>query len=121
MYNTARFLGVLILTFSLSLTACKKGFIQPEDLESSRVGPRECASSCYNLGLRMSALVLLNRVSACVCEPVQWYPPPPGPAPAPAPAPTKGGASRGAGAAVAAHVVLAQQEQQQQQRRAIAP
>ncbi|WP_437916938.1 hypothetical protein WME73_21800 [Sorangium sp. So ce302] len=69
------------------------------ELVSAERGPTHCASSCYALGMRMSAFVLVDRaVAGCMCEPVQA---PAGSyvAPHPAAAPPRGRRAPGSAAA----------------------
>uniref|UniRef100_UPI003F5AE6E6 hypothetical protein n=1 Tax=Sorangium sp. So ce388 TaxID=3133309 RepID=UPI003F5AE6E6 len=92
---------------ALALSGCNRGYQTAAELETAERGPTHCARSCYDLGMRMSAFVLVDRgVAGCVCEPVQApagaYPaaPPAGAAPPPAGAapPPAGAASPPAGA-----------------------
>jgi hypothetical protein len=68
----------------------------------------ECEQVCANLGMRMSAMVVMMNSAGCVCEP-----------PAARASATAGGASAAAGgttiAAAAAALQVQQQQQQQQQ------
>ncbi|MGK3963024.1 hypothetical protein WMF38_02395 [Sorangium sp. So ce118] len=69
---------------ALVLSGCNRGYQTAAELESAERGPTHCTRSCYDLGMRMSAFVLVDRgVAGCVCEPVQA---PAGPYPAPPPA-----------------------------------
>ncbi|WP_437616664.1 hypothetical protein WMF20_22315 [Sorangium sp. So ce834] len=89
---------VVMAAAAFALGGCNRGYQTAAELESAERGPTHCASSCYSLGMRMSAFVLVDRaVAGCVCEPVQApagpyaappaaVPPPPAAAP-PAAAP----------------------------------
>lgn len=91
--NWAVVTGVCLLIGS----GCHRGYKTAEDLDSDDRGPQACAKSCSDLGMQMSAFVLVEHgTSGCVCAPT-------GPAPAGPPA-----------AAAAAHVMLEQERQQQQ-------
>jgi len=108
-------------------------------LESQDQGPAACSKACADLGMRMTAMVLVgDTVPGCVCQPLTVAPAPPArgaarPAPAPAPAPAppsepdahapaSDGSEPAAAAATGGYVVIAaaaaaarQQQQQQQQ------
>ncbi|WP_437581310.1 hypothetical protein [Sorangium sp. So ce887] len=110
---------------ALALGGCNRGYQTAAELESAERGPTHCASSCYALGMRMSAFVLVDRgVAGCVCEPVQApagpyaVPPPAGAAPAAQPQ------SRTSAAAAAGYAVIEahrKQEEEQQALRATQP
>ncbi|WP_438030495.1 hypothetical protein [Sorangium sp. So ce233] len=107
-------LGFAFIAVSvLALGGCNRGYQTAAELENAERGPTHCASSCYDLGMRMSAFVLVDRgVAGCVCEPVQApaaaYPAPP-PAGAPPAAQPQSRASAGAAAGYA--VLEAQRRQ----------
>ncbi len=105
------------VTALLTLVGCVPGYIKPADLEKNKQGPGDCARSCEQLGMRMTAFVLVGAaVPGCVCQPVAKVPPAPAPLPPPA-APEV--APDGAAAATAGYVVIEaarrQAEQQHQQ------
>jgi hypothetical protein len=141
-------LVVLGISTLLLSTACYRGYKSAEDLEKDERGPGNCAQSCQELGLRMSAFILVeHEASGCVCEPVppppQGFPPvphPPAAAPGPAappetdstapsqqpaaPEPGAGAAARRSTAAAAAGYVLmrrAAQRAQMQRQTYVAP
>ncbi|WP_437786372.1 hypothetical protein [Sorangium sp. So ce1097] len=83
----------LVAVSALALGGCNRGYQTAAELETAERGPTHCASSCHELGMRMSAFVLVDRgVAGCVCEPLQAppvaypAPPPAGGYPAPPPA-----------------------------------
>jgi hypothetical protein len=82
-------IATLCVLGALASSGCQRGYQSARQLESAERGPSHCAKSCTNLGMRMSAFVLVESdVAGCVCEPLQPYPPPPPGAPPPgAPAP----------------------------------
>ena len=82
----------------LVTSGCYRGYKTAEELEGDDRGPTACASSCRELGMEMTAFVLVeNSTSGCVCSP-------------------KGSAGTvGATAAAAASHVLAEQERAAQQ------
>ncbi|WP_437627598.1 hypothetical protein [Sorangium sp. So ce1151] len=122
---------------ALALSGCNRGYQTAAELESAERGPTHCARSCYDLGMRMSAFVLVDRgVAGCVCEPVQApagpypAPPPAGAAPPPPPAgaapPPVGMApapqqpqSRASSAAAAGYAVIQAQRNQQEEQQAL--
>ncbi|WP_437738074.1 hypothetical protein [Sorangium sp. So ce1335] len=114
----------------VALGGCNRGYQTAAELETAERGPTHCASSCHELGMRMSAFVLVDRgVAGCVCEPVQApagaypAPPPAGAPPAGAyPAPPPAGAppaaqpqSRASAGAAAGYAVLEAQRRQEEQ------
>lgn len=87
------------------LGGCYRGYKSPKDLEADGRGPTACSKSCQELGLQMSAFVLVEHgMSGCVCSP-PGAPPPSGPA----------------AAAAAGHVMMQQQQEQQQTQMASPP
>ena len=108
------------------------GYINQEDLESRNQGPRGCAKSCEELGMRMTAMVLVgSSVPGCVCQPLVQAGPVAAPVAIPAPAGAPGASldpnvtEAGAAASTGGFVVIAaaaaarqQQEQMQRQQRA---
>lgn len=61
---------LLLLTFGLGTSACYQGYMRPEELDSAERGPKACAVTCSELGMEMSAFVLVERqTSGCVCAP----------------------------------------------------
>jgi hypothetical protein len=49
---------------------CNQGYQSAAELEHAERGPSHCAQSCQELGLRMSAFVLVeSNVAGCVCAP----------------------------------------------------
>ncbi|WP_437961020.1 hypothetical protein WME76_16240 [Sorangium sp. So ce119] len=108
---------------ALALGGCNRGYQTAAELETAERGPTHCASSCYDLGMRMSAFVLVDRgVAGCVCEPVQApaaaYPVPPPAAPAapppPAAAPAAQPQSRASAGAAAGYAVLEAQRRREE-------
>src|SRR4051812_47984717 len=79
------------------------GYIKSGDLETRGQGPSACAKSCQDLGMRMTAMVLVgDDVPGCVCQPLIVLAPAPAAAPAaPAPAAPTSEASPELGAAAA--------------------
>ena len=94
---------VSLFLWGLSLSGCYRGYKDASDLEADNRGPSACAKSCKDLGMRMSAFVLVeSTTSACVCSP----------------AATTGETDDAAAAASAAHVLLEQQRQATEQQQA---
>jgi len=137
-------MATLCVLGALASSGCQRGYQSARQLESAQRGPAHCAKSCTELGMRMSAFVLVESdVAGCVCEPLQPYSPPPSPGASPPGTPSPGAPPPGAPAqpslgapppaeqpqsgsfrtstgAAAGYVVLAmrraaQQQQQQQQ------
>ena len=53
-----------------ALVGCNRGYMTASDLESAERGPKACSAACEELGMRMSAFVLVDRAAAgCVCSP----------------------------------------------------
>ncbi|HVY28474.1 MAG TPA: hypothetical protein VHB79_18085 [Polyangiaceae bacterium] len=51
--------------------ACKDGYIRSTDLEREGQGPDACRSACQDIGMRMTAMVLVSdQVPGCVCQPL---------------------------------------------------
>jgi hypothetical protein len=75
----AGFVGAVLL-IPLFVGGCYRGYKSAEDLESEDRGPTACQKSCAQLGMHMSAFVLVEHTtSGCVCAPNQpppGYPPP---------------------------------------------
>ena len=109
---------------------CQPGYIKAGELEAQGQGPSACRKSCEDLGMRMTALVLVgNTLPGCVCQPLVKQEP----APLPGIAPTNqtgpsASAEDGAAASTTGYVVIAaaaaaareqqrQQQQQQQQKK----
>src|SRR6476469_4967827 len=92
---------LLCLLSLVAGTGCA-GYQTADTLERTKLGPNHCAKACYDLGMRMTALVLIeSSATGCVCEPLQnAAPPAPGlaaptgapPPPAPTGAPPPPGA-----------------------------
>lgn len=94
-----RFSFVLAVLSACVTSACYRGYKSAKELDSDERGPTACAKSCKDLGMQMSAFVLVEHgMSGCVCSP-------PG-------APSAGGP---ASAAAAAHIVQEEQREQQAQ------
>lgn len=94
-----RFSSVLAVVAALAVSACYRGYKSAKDLDSDERGPNACAKSCKDLGMQMSAFVLVEHgTSGCVCSP-------PGAA-------TAGGPAT---AAAAAHVIQEEQREQEAQ------
>lgn len=56
----------------LALPGCYRGYKSPKELDSDDRGPKACARSCKELGLEMSAFVLVeHQTSGCVCSPIE--------------------------------------------------
>jgi hypothetical protein len=98
------------------MAGCAPGYIKSSDLERQGQGPSACAKSCEDLGMRMTALVLVgDMLPGCVCQPVVKQAPIPPPAPAPAATPDSGAAASTTGFVVIAAAAAAQQQQRQRQ------
>src|SRR5262245_42751711 len=106
------------------LTGCYRGYKSAKELDSDERGPKACEQACKDLGLQMSAFVLVERqTSGCVCSPAANPAPasasasapqaPPSPAPAPTLAP--------AAAAAAVQVVDEQKKRAAEQQRTEQP
>lgn len=55
---------------SLLVNGCFQGYKRADELEDEERGPSACAQSCQELGMHMSAFVLVDRqTSGCVCSP----------------------------------------------------
>jgi hypothetical protein len=120
-------LWVVLLGTGAAL-ACTPGYIKSGELEKNGQGPSACAKSCEDLGMRMTAMVLVgDTVPGCVCQPVTLLAPAPVPSPPtaspPAPsAPTseaspEQGAAASSGGYVLIAAAAAARAQQEQQRR----
>jgi hypothetical protein len=106
--NRQSFLALALLLVPTWM-GCTPGYQSPAELDRAKLGPGHCAKSCYELGMRMAALVLVESAAAgCVCEPLQGPPPPPvGYPPAPPPgAPPPQHSSLGATGVAAGFVVI---------------
>src|SRR5262245_42896444 len=83
---------LILLAGASALAGCMRGYKSADDLNSDKRGPDACVKSCQELGLQMSAFVLVEAgMSGCVCSPPappppQYAPGPPAPVPAPPPA-----------------------------------
>ena len=67
MFRTACVCAAVAL---LTLPGCYRGYKSPKELDSDDRGPKACMSVCKQLGLEMSAFVLVERqTSGCVCSP----------------------------------------------------
>ncbi|WP_437641393.1 hypothetical protein [Sorangium sp. So ce854] len=127
----------LVAVSALALSGCNRGYQTAAELETAERGPTHCASSCHELGMRMSAFVLVDRgVAGCVCEPLHAppvaypaqpptgaypAPPPAGAYPAPPPAvppPAAQPQSRASAGAAAGYAVLEAQRRQQEDEQA---
>lgn len=92
-------------TLSLLLSACAHGYARTDELQSAERGPTACSASCEELGMHMSAFVLVDRSTAgCVCSPNQ--------------AAQASRAELDATGAAAAYAMLEAQRQAEQQRQA---
>ncbi|WP_437971848.1 hypothetical protein WMF04_22255 [Sorangium sp. So ce260] len=130
MGHRSAFVLAFMAVAALALGGCNRGYQTAAELESAERGPTHCASSCHELGMRMSAFVLVDRaVAGCVCEPVQApaapYPAPP-PAGAPPVAPPPAGAppaappqSRTSAAAAAGYAVIEAHRKQGEEQQAL--
>jgi hypothetical protein len=90
--------AICLATLATITSACVPGYIKPKDLKAKGWGPDSCIKSCQELGRRMTALVLVSQVPACVCQPLVTAAPPaavaaPPPAAAPPVAPPPPGAA----------------------------
>lgn len=67
LYNRIITAAALALLFN----ACApRGYVRADELQDAERGPSECAATCEQLGMYMSALVLVDRGTAgCVCSP----------------------------------------------------
>jgi hypothetical protein len=109
-----------LVVLGVTLLGCAPGYIKSADLEAREQGPTACARSCEDIGMRMTALVLVgNEQPGCVCQPVAKESPQPlvPPAVAPAGAPQEGAAASTTGYVViaAADAARRQSERQRQQ------
>lgn len=81
--------AICLVALATSTSACVPGYIKPKELKAKGWGPDSCVKSCQDLGMRMTALVLVSQVPACVCQPLVTAAPPAAvAAPAPAAAPS---------------------------------
>ncbi|WP_437820763.1 hypothetical protein [Sorangium sp. So ce1078] len=139
MGHRSAFVLAFMAVAALALGGCNRGYQTAAELESAERGPTHCASSCYALGMRMSAFVLVDRaVAGCVCEPVQapagpHAAPPPAGAPPAAPPPASPSAvpppagaapaaqpqSRTSAAAAAGYAVIETYRKQQEEQQAL--
>jgi hypothetical protein len=102
-------------------TGCAPGYIKSNELESKGQGPSACSKACQDIGMRMTAMVLVgDTVPGCVCQPVTMAPA--GSPSAPTPPSNEGAPQEGAAASSGGYVLIAaaaaahqQQEQQRQQ------
>ena len=98
---------LLVLSAGLFASGCNRGYQSAGDLEHAERGPNHCAKSCQELGMRMSAFVLVeSNVAGCVCEPMQPAPGANGPPPGPYGPPPQHQSSRSATGAAAGWVVV---------------
>lgn len=73
--------------------------MKSSDLESRNQGPSACLQSCKDIGMRMTALVLVgNQQPGCVCQPLVTEA---------VPAPATGTKEEGAAASTTGYVVIA--------------
>jgi len=100
---------IIGLALALLVNGCAHdGYARADELQDNERGPRECAASCEQLGMHMSAFVLVDRgTSGCVCSPNQ----------AAQQAPRAELDATGAAAAYAMLEAQRQAQQQQQQQR----
>lgn len=96
--------NVLLMLVLCALPACQQGYKSADDLRADERGPEHCAQSCHELGMRMSAFVLVEHgTSGCVCAPTTTG---------------QGGELTGSTAGVAAsHVVLEEARRQAEAQR----
>ena len=93
---------------SLLLSGCFQGYKPADELADDERGPAACATSCQELGMYMSAFVLVDRdTSGCVCSPMQG--------------PRAPQAELDATGAAAAYAMIEAQRQAQQHQAAQAP
>jgi hypothetical protein len=97
------------------MAGCAPGYMKSSELERKGQGPSACAKSCEDLGMRMTALVLVgDELPGCVCQPLIKQ----GPIPAPAPAsPAESGAAASTTGFVVIAAAAAARQQQEQHRR----
>lgn len=70
MVTNARVFMVAVAGLAASLAACTPGYMKAGDLDRLNQGPNDCARSCYEIGMHMTALVLVsNQLPGCVCQP----------------------------------------------------
>src|SRR5512142_898112 len=61
----------VVLLGGCAASACYRGYKSAKELDSEDRGPKACAASCKDLGMQMSAFVLVERqTSGCVCSPL---------------------------------------------------
>jgi len=93
-------LRILLVLSALSSASCVTARATAFEVPKERA--TECASVCQNLGMQLSAMVVIMSSAGCVCEPVR------------APGEKQAGASAAAGGALIAAELAAEQAQQQQ-------
>lgn len=92
---------------ALLQNGCYQGYKPADELEDDERGPRACYQSCLDLGMHMSAFVLVDHdTSGCVCSP--------NPGQSPQQAELEGGAAAGAAYAMIQAERAAQQQAQAQ-------
>jgi hypothetical protein len=65
----------VVVGLGLCLSSCYRGYKSAKDLDTDQRGPRACAAACRDLGLQMSAFVLVeHQTSGCVCAPPDKQP-----------------------------------------------
>ena len=61
----------VVLLGGCAASACYRGYKSAKELDSDDRGPKACVASCKDLGMQMSAFVLVERqTSGCVCSPL---------------------------------------------------
>ena len=102
------------IALCIGALGCQPGYIKASELEAQGQGPAACRKSCEDIGMRMTALVLVgDTLPGCVCQPLTKQEPLPGPAPAPATPAEEGAAASTTGYVVVAAAAAAAQQQQQ--------
>jgi hypothetical protein len=98
------------------MAGCTPGYMKSTELERKGQGPSACAKSCEDLGMRMTAMVLVgNQLPGCVCQPLVKQGPIPTPAPGSPSEPGAAASTTGFVVIAAAAAARQQQEQQRQQ------
>jgi hypothetical protein len=117
-----------LLCVLLFVSGCNRGYQSAGDLEHAERGPTYCAKSCQELGMRMSAFVLVeSNIAGCVCEPMMqpapgpYAVPPSPPMSAPPPQPQSRRSASGAAAGWLVVELQRQRAAQQAQQAAIQP
>ncbi|HLL23141.1 MAG TPA: hypothetical protein VK427_13465 [Kofleriaceae bacterium] len=100
----------------LALTGCYQPIESATTLEVPRERANECVAVCHQLGMRMTAMVVITDRAGCVCEPEPAHVPSSPGAPSAAAGTAPGGAVSAAAAAAAEAVDDARRRREQQQK-----